>query len=99
MEIGTMRKLRLKNDGEGFYNVGTRCVDRTFRFDDADKTHIVDQIRRMAVFCGIEVNTYAFPKVFNARKMPVEPFMTDIGAQNSTIFASHKPRGYCIISA
>ena len=59
MEIGTMRKLRLKNDGEGFYNVGTRCVDRTFRFDDDDKTHIVDQIRRMADFCGIEVNTYA----------------------------------------
>ena len=54
-----MRKLRLKNDGEGFYNVGTRCVDRTFRFDDDDKTHIVDQIRRMADFCGIEVNTYA----------------------------------------
>ena len=59
MEIGTMRKLRLKNDGEGFYNVGTRCVDRTFRFDDDDKTHIVNQIRRMADFCGIEVNTYA----------------------------------------
>ena len=59
MEIQTMRKLRLKNDGEGFYNVGTRCVDRTFRFDDNDKTHIVDQMRRMAKFCGIEINTYA----------------------------------------
>ena len=54
-----MRKLRLKNDGEGFYHVGSRCVDRTFRFDDNDKTHIVDQMRRMAQFCGIEVNTYA----------------------------------------
>ena len=54
-----MRKLRLKNDGEGFYHVGSRCVDRTFRFDDADKTHIVDQIRRMAAFCGMEVNTYS----------------------------------------
>ena len=54
-----MRKLRLKNDGEGFYHVGSRCVDRTFRFDDNDKTHIVDQMRRMAKFCGIEVNTYA----------------------------------------
>ena len=54
-----MRKLRLKNDGEGFYHVGSRCVDRTFRFNDDDKTHIVDQMRRMAKFCGIEVNTYA----------------------------------------
>ena len=54
-----MRKLRLKSDGEGFYHVGSRCVDRTFRFNDEDKTHIVDQIHRMAVFCGIEVNTYA----------------------------------------
>ena len=33
-----MRKLRLKNDGEGFYHVG---------------------IRRMAAFCGMEVNTYS----------------------------------------
>ena len=54
-----MRKLRLKNDGEGFYHVGSRCVDRTFRFNDDDKTHIVEQMRRMATFCGIEVNTYA----------------------------------------
>ena len=53
-----MRKLRLKNDGEGFYHVGSRCVDRTFRFNDDDKTHIVDQMRRMATFCGIEINTY-----------------------------------------
>ena len=54
-----MRKLRLKNEGEGFYHVTSRCVDRTFRFDDDDKTHIVDQIHRMADFCGMEVNTYA----------------------------------------
>ena len=54
-----MRKLRLKNDGEGFYHVGSRCVDRTFRFDDEDKTHVVDQILRMAEFCGMEVNTYS----------------------------------------
>ena len=53
-----MRKLRLKNEGEGFYHVGSRCVDRAFRFNDDDKTHIVDQMRRMATFCGIEVNTY-----------------------------------------
>ena len=54
-----MRKLRLKNEGEGFYHVGTRCVGRAMMFNDEDKTHIVDQILRMAEFCGIEVNTYA----------------------------------------
>jgi REP element-mobilizing transposase RayT len=54
-----MRKLRLKNDGEGFYHVGTRCVGRAMMFGDDDKAHIVDQILRMAEFCGIEVNTYA----------------------------------------
>ena len=54
-----MRKLRLKNEGEGFYHVGTRCVGRAMMFNDDDKTHIVDQILRMAEFCGMEVNTYA----------------------------------------
>ena len=54
-----MRKLRLKNEGEGFYHVGTRCVGRAMMFKDDDKTHIVDQILRMAEFCGMEVNTYA----------------------------------------
>ena len=59
LEIATMRKLRLKNDGEGFYHVGTRCVGRAMMFADDDKTHIVDQILRMAEFCGMEINTYA----------------------------------------
>ena len=54
-----MRKLRLKNDGEGFYHVGTRCVGRAMMFGEDDKTHIVDQILWMAEFCGMEVNTYS----------------------------------------
>ena len=54
-----MRKARLKNDGEGFYHVTSRCVDRTFRFDDEDKTHIVEQIKRMGRFCGVEIGTSA----------------------------------------
>ncbi len=53
-----MRKLRIKNDGEGFYHVTSRCVDRTFRFNDADKDRIVGQMRRMADFCGVEISTY-----------------------------------------
>jgi REP element-mobilizing transposase RayT len=54
-----MRKPRLKIDGEGFYHVTSRCVDRTFRFKDADKTRIVDQMKRMGNFCGVEIGTYA----------------------------------------
>ncbi len=54
-----MRKLRLKNEGEGFYHVGTRCVGRAMMFNGDDKTHIVDQMLRMAEFCGMEVKTYA----------------------------------------
>ena len=54
-----MRKPRLKIDGEGFYHVTSRCVDRTFRFKDADKTRIVDQMKRMGRFCGVEIGTYA----------------------------------------
>jgi REP element-mobilizing transposase RayT len=54
-----MRKPRLKNDGEGFYHVTSRCVDRTFRFKDADKTRIVDKMKRMGKFCGVEIGTYA----------------------------------------
>ena len=54
-----MRKPRLKNEGEGFYHVTSRCVDRTFRFADADKTRIVDQMKRMGRFCGVEIGTYA----------------------------------------
>ena len=53
-----MRKPRLKIDGEGFYHVTSRCVDRTFRFKDADKTRIVDQMKRMGKFCGVEIGTY-----------------------------------------
>ncbi len=53
-----MRKPRLKIAGEGFYHVTSRCVDRSFRFTDADKTRIVDQMKRMGRFCGVEINTY-----------------------------------------
>ncbi len=59
VEIAIMRKPRIKNDGEGFYHVTSRCVDRAFKFDDGDKDRIVRQMRRMAAFCGVEISTYA----------------------------------------
>jgi hypothetical protein len=42
---------------------------------------------------GFILETYArFPKVFNARKRPAMPFVTDIGGADDAICASHKPR-------
>lgn len=58
-EVIVMRRHRIKLDGEGFYHVTTRCVDKDFKFKDADKAAIVDEMRRLSVFCGAEVCTYA----------------------------------------
>ena len=42
---------------------------------------------------GFILETYArFPGVFNARKRPARPFVTDIGEADYAICASHKPR-------
>ena len=42
---------------------------------------------------GFILETYArFRQVFNARKRPAEPFVTDIGGTGDAICASHKPR-------
>ncbi len=55
-----------------------------------------DEIFRRALAIGSRgfiLETYArFPEVFNARKRPVQPFVTDIGEADEAICASHKPR-------
>ena len=39
------------------------------------------------------LETYArFPKVFNARKRPARPFVTNFDTPNDTLCASHSPR-------
>ena len=39
------------------------------------------------------LETYArFQKVFNARKRPARPFVTNIGTSNDILCASHRPR-------
>ncbi len=44
------------------------------------------------VLTQVAYYTYArFPKVFNARKRPAKPFVTDIGEVDDAICASHKP--------
>lgn len=54
-----MRKPRIKLEGEGFYHVTTRCVDKDFKFKDADKAAIEAEMHRLAVFCGAEICAYA----------------------------------------
>ena len=55
-----------------------------------------DEVFRRALAIGSQsfiLETYArFPKVFNARKRPAQPFVTDIGEEDDAICASHKPR-------
>jgi hypothetical protein len=62
----------------------------------AGQTPEHDEIFRRALAIGSRgfiFETYArFPKVFNARKRPAKPFVTDIGEANDAICASHKPR-------
>ena len=56
-----------------------------------------DTIFRRALAIGSRsfiLETYTrFPKVFNARKRPAKPFVTDIGEADGAVCASHKPRG------
>ncbi|MBQ6246785.1 MAG: hypothetical protein IJK04_07955, partial [Kiritimatiellae bacterium] len=62
----------------------------------ARQNPVHDAIFRRALAIGSRsfiLETYArFPKVFNARKRPAEPFVTDIAAVDDAIYASHKPR-------
>ena len=55
-----------------------------------------DEVFQRALAIGSRnfiLKTYArFPEVFNARKRPAQPFVTDIGEADEAICASHKPR-------
>ena len=98
-----MRKARLKNDGEGFYHVTSRCVDRTFRFDDEDKTHIVEQIKRMGRFCGVEIGTYAVMSnhfhillhVLPPQELADEELLGRVAALYGSVSVTQVSRGVC----
>ena len=53
-----MRRKRVKNEGEGYYHLVSRCAFKQFLFQDSDKAVFVGMMRRMAAFSGIEVLTY-----------------------------------------
>ena len=102
-ETDNMRKARLKNDGEGFYHVTSRCVDRTFRFDDEDKTHIVEQIKRMGRFCGVEIGTYAVMSnhfhillhVLPPQELADEELLGRVAALYGSVSVTQVSRGVC----
>jgi putative transposase len=54
-----MRTARLKADGEGFYHVMSRVVDRRMVIDEPEKVIFRDLMRATEVFSGVNVLTYA----------------------------------------
>ena len=60
-----------------------------------------DAVFRRALARGSRVfilETYArFREVFNARRRPAEPFVTDISGRDGAVCASHKPRKVAVV--
>ena len=54
-----MRRPRVKNSGEGWYHLVSRCCLREFLFGDEDKEMLVRMLRRVERFSGVEVLSYA----------------------------------------
>ena len=69
---------------------------RTVSDTPAVRLDAQDEVFRRALAIGSRgfiLETYArFSEVFNARKRPAQPFVTDIGEADESICASHKPR-------
>jgi REP element-mobilizing transposase RayT len=53
-----MRKPRIKNDGEGYYHIVSRCALQQFLLSPEGKSVFVDMLRRIAIFSGIELLNY-----------------------------------------
>jgi len=54
-----MRNGRLKEEGEGFYHVISRVVDRRMGFDNREKERLRKLMRAVEGFSGVNVLTYA----------------------------------------
>ena len=59
VECESMRRPRVKIDGEGFYHVVSRIVMKRFLLDDGEKEILLGMIRAAAAFSGVEVYTHA----------------------------------------
>lgn len=54
-----MRTKRIKADGEGYYHVVSRIVNREYRMDDNEKDIFVGIMRRAEKFSAVDVLTFA----------------------------------------
>ena len=57
-DAGTMRKLRAKYDGAGYYHLVSRCAFKRMSFGDEEKSVFVRMMRKVAAFSGIEVAAF-----------------------------------------
>jgi len=54
-----MRVARITGDGESYYHLISRIVDRQRLFDDGERERFRRQMRAVEAFCGVQVLTYA----------------------------------------
>ncbi len=53
-----MRRPRLKNEGESYYHLYTRTAFQQCIFGDLEKKVLVSMMRKLALFCGLDILTY-----------------------------------------
>ena len=53
-----MRIKRIKNEGEGYYHLVSRCCEQLFLFKECEKEMFVKMMRKAEYFCGVEVLSY-----------------------------------------
>ena len=54
-----MRTNRIKAEGEGYYHVISRIVNREYLMDDDEKDFFVGLMRRAETFSAVQVLTFA----------------------------------------
>ncbi len=53
-----MRQSRLRGEGTHFVHAISRIVDRRYSFEDHEKEHFCQLVRRMSGFTGLDVVTF-----------------------------------------
>lgn len=54
-----MRKKRIKSQEEAYYHLVSRIVDKDFKYDEKERQIFYFMMRKVAVFCGVDVVTFA----------------------------------------
>ncbi len=53
-----MRKARIKTDGSAYYHCMSRIIERRFVLGEVEKEKLRTVMRKLEVFCGVEILTY-----------------------------------------